>query len=164
MVKSKMTEVLNIYIYEGSENSFLINRVYSTKWLCSYDMLFYPFDTQSCYMLLTPSGNSATQLQLIPSNHTYSGDKELTQYFIRQSSMQLDTHNTTISVKVVLGRRLLGVFMTVYMPTILMNIVGHSTMYFKPFFFEAQVLRQLIFAFISLFLFLCLLSQGLCQS
>ena len=29
--------------------------------------------------------------------------------------------------------------MTVYMPTILMNIVGHSTMYFKPFFFEAQV-------------------------
>ena len=54
--------------------------------------------------------------------------------------------------------------MTVYMPTILMNIVGHSTMYFKPFFFEAQVFRQLIFAFISLFLFLCLLSQGLCQS
>ena len=54
--------------------------------------------------------------------------------------------------------------MTVYMPTILMNIVGHSTMYFKPFFFEAQVFHQLIFAFISLFLFLCLLSQGLCQS
>lgn len=39
----------------------------------------------------------------------------------------------------VLGRRLLGVFMTVYMPTILMNIIGHSTLYFKPFFFEAQV-------------------------
>ena len=38
-----------------------------------------------------------------------------------------------------MGRRLLGVFMTVYMPTILMNIVGHSTMFFKPFFFEAQV-------------------------
>ena len=98
--------------------------------------------------------------------------------------MQLDGDNTTVSVEVikafsipsfaqcsrtppfqvVLGRRLLGVFMTVYMPTILMNIVGHSTMYFKPFFFEAQVFRQLIFAFISLFLFLCLLSQGLCQS
>ena len=38
--------MLNIYIYEGSENPFLITRVYSTKWLCSYDMLFYPFDTQ----------------------------------------------------------------------------------------------------------------------
>ena len=41
-----ITKVLNIYIYEGSENPFLITRVYSTKWLCSYDMLFYPFDTQ----------------------------------------------------------------------------------------------------------------------
>ena len=41
--------------------------------------------------------------------------------------------------QVVLGRRLLGVFMTIYMPTILMNVVGHCTMYFKPFFFEAQV-------------------------
>ena len=39
-------KVLNIYIYEGSENPFLITRVYSTKWLCTYDMLFYPFDTQ----------------------------------------------------------------------------------------------------------------------
>jgi len=29
--------------------------------------------------------------------------------------------------------------MTIYMPTILMNVVGHCTMYFKPFFFEAQV-------------------------
>ena len=33
----------------------------------------------------------------------------------------------------------MGVFLTIYMPTILMNIIGHSTNYFKPFFFEAQV-------------------------
>ena len=38
-----------------------------------------------------------------------------------------------------MGRRLLGVFMTVYMPTILMNIIGHSTNYFKHFYFEAAI-------------------------
>ena len=32
-----------------------------------------------------------------------------------------------------------GTFMTIYMPTILLNIIGHSTNYFKPFFFEAVV-------------------------
>merc|ERR1719397_2296512 len=52
LVRSSMEQVLNIYIYEGSENPFLITRVYSTKWLCSYDMLLYPFDTQSCLMRL----------------------------------------------------------------------------------------------------------------
>ena len=55
--------------------------------------------------------------------------------------------------QVVLGRRLLGVFMTVYMPTILMNIVGHSTMYFKPFFFEAQVFQKISFDLTLNFLF-----------
>ena len=42
-------------------------------------------------------------------------------------------------VKVVMGRRLLGVFMTVYMPTILMNFIGHSTNYFSEMYFEATI-------------------------
>ena len=42
-------------------------------------------------------------------------------------------------VKVVMGRRLLGVFMTVYMPTILMNLIGHSTNYFDQMYFEATI-------------------------
>ena len=42
-------------------------------------------------------------------------------------------------VKVVMGRRLLGVFMTVYMPTILMNLIGHSTNYFGQMYFEATI-------------------------
>ena len=73
--------------------------------------------------------------------------------------MKLGPDNTTVEVEVVLGRRLIGklfrsfsppyqppdryyvkgTFMTIYMPTILLNIIGHSTNYFKPFFFEAVV-------------------------
>ena len=90
----------NIYIYKGAENPLLISRVYSTKWLCTYDMLYYPFDTQRCSLLLVPSGNTATQLQLVPGNHTYSGNRELTQYFIRQSSIQMEADNMTLSVEV----------------------------------------------------------------
>ena len=33
-------------IYSGAENTLKITRVYSTKWLCDYNMLWYPFDTQ----------------------------------------------------------------------------------------------------------------------
>ena len=44
-----------------------------------------------------------------------------------------------IKVKVVLGRRLLGTILTVYIPTILVVIISHMTNYFKPFFFEAVV-------------------------
>ena len=36
----------NVYVYLGEENTLKISRVYSTQWLCDYDMLYYPFDTQ----------------------------------------------------------------------------------------------------------------------
>ena len=60
-------------------------------------------------------------------------------YISRSSEMRLGSNNQTVEVEVVLGRRLIGTFMTIYMPTILLNIIGHSTNYFKPFFFEAIV-------------------------
>ena len=44
-----------------------------------------------------------------------------------------------VEVRVVLGRRLLGTLLTVYIPTILLITISHMTNYFKPFFFEAIV-------------------------
>ena len=41
--------------------------------------------------------------------------------------------------KITLGRRLLGTLLTIFLPTVLLNIIGHSTNYFKDFFFEAVV-------------------------
>ena len=46
---------------------------------------------------------------------------------------------TVLIMEVVLGRRLLSIILTCYIPTILLNIISHSTNYFKPFFFEAIV-------------------------
>ena len=45
----------------------------------------------------------------------------------------------TVEVKVVLGRRLTSNIMTIFMPSILLNIIGHSTNYYKPKYFEAGV-------------------------
>ena len=38
-----------------------------------------------------------------------------------------------------LGRRLLSIILTVFAPTVILNIVGHSSNYFKEFFFEAVI-------------------------
>ena len=42
-----------------------------------------------------------------------------------------------VAVNIWLGRKLLSVITTVYTPTVLLNIIGHITHYFKPFFFES---------------------------
>merc|ERR1712106_1169117 len=44
-----------------------------------------------------------------------------------------------VRVFVVLGRRLLSNTLTVYLPTFLLIMIGHLTVYFKPYFFEAII-------------------------
>ena len=110
-------------------------------------------------MILSPTGISKTFVKLASRNHIYSGPTELTQYFVRSSTMRL-VSNLTVEVEVVLGRRLIGTFMTIYMPTILLNIIGHSTNYFKPFFFEAVVTVNLTVMLVLTTMFVGV-SQGL---
>ena len=76
------------------------------------------------------------------NGHTYEGPVELTKYFVRNTQMfpePLKGEQQAIVYEATLGRRLLGNLLTIFLPTILLNIIGHSTNYFKPFFFEAVV-------------------------
>ena len=72
----------------------------------------------------------------------YSGPLELTQYFIKKKVFlnRIDEKGVEIlHVDVYLGRRLLSIILTVFAPTVILNIVGHSSNYFKEFFFEAVI-------------------------
>ena len=71
----------------------------------------------------------------------YSGPTELTQYFVKSYNMTKAKFDQFegIRVHVVLGRRVLSNFLTIYLPTILLNVIGHTSIFFKPFFFEAIV-------------------------
>merc|ERR1719445_1132745 len=44
-----------------------------------------------------------------------------------------------VVVTITMGRRLLGTFLTIFFPTILLNVIGYSTNFFKEFFFEAVI-------------------------
>ena len=105
---------------QGEENPFVLSRVYDVDWICEYDMAWYPFDTQSCGMVFEVShslstncqkqtflpqteGNSGEFVELVLSGLEYTGPKDLTQYFIRNTSMALGVRNE-VEVTVVLGR------------------------------------------------------------
>ena len=100
-------------------------------------------------MLFDTEGNSGEFVELVPSELNYLGPQDLTQYFIRQTSIN-STATGYIKVEVVLGRRLLGTILTVYIPTMLLVIIAHMTNYFKPFFFEAVVAVNLTVMLVSL--------------
>ena len=68
---------------------------------------WYPFDTQTCNMILEPDGNSGEFIEILNDGLEYLGPSDLTQYFIRTTGMSR-TEFGSLMVVVVLGRRLLG--------------------------------------------------------
>ena len=80
------TEAYTINIYPGSGNRLRLTRIYSTQWLCNYNMLYYPFDTQKCPLELSFNEDLETSnsvLRLVEGFEKYSGPTELTQYFVK---------------------------------------------------------------------------------
>ena len=75
-------------------------------------------------------------------NLEYSGPLDLTQYYIKKKTFLERTDEKGMEilfVDIYLGRRLLSMILTVFAPTVILNIVGHSSNYFKEFFFEAVI-------------------------
>ena len=131
----------DIDIYRGSENSITLSRLYNIDFFCDYDMRWYPFDAQTCFMVTKLGGGSEELLSLTPGLLKYLGPEELTQYYVKKYSIgetRLETAKG-LSISITFGRRLLGTLLTIYLPTILLNMIGHATNFFKPFFFEAVV-------------------------
>ena len=131
----------DIDIYKGSENSITLSRLYNINFFCDYDMRWYPFDAQTCFMVMKLGGGSEELLSLTPGLLKYLGPEELTQYYVKKYSIGGNRLETTkgLAISITFGRRLLGTILTVYLPTILLNVIGHATNFFKPFFFEAVV-------------------------
>ena len=130
----------DIEVYTGSENFITISRVYSIKYFCEYDMRWYPFDQQICTIDMVLDGVLDNYAHLVPGQLKFSGAKELTQYFVRSFKISKRNINNkgALIVSITLGRRLLGTFLTVYFPTILLNVIGHATNFFKQFFFDVR--------------------------
>ena len=131
----------DIDIYKGSENTISISRLYNIEFFCDYDMRWYPFDAQTCYMVMRLGGGAEKLVSLVPGDLTYQGPEELTQYYVKNFMIGETMLNDVkvLRVSITLGRRLLGTILTIYLPTVLLNIIGHATNFFKPFFFEAVV-------------------------
>ena len=104
-------------------------------------MAWYPFDIQTCSIEMQLDGVLDNYADLLPGGVEFTGPQELTQYFVKDyqiKSGKIQAKHAVV-VSVTLGRRLLGTFLTIFFPTILLNLIGHATNFFKEFFFEAVV-------------------------
>ena len=130
--------------------------------ICEYQMNWYPFDTQVCSMVISVSEDLNDFITLESNGQEYLGPVELTQYFVRNTevvtSILQDGHQA-VTGRITLGRRLLGTILTVFFPTVLMNVVGHAANYFKSFFFEAVISINLTVMLVLMTMFISVSQQ-----
>ena len=150
---SDSTVLKNIYIFNGDINDIEMTKILETAYICTYNMGLYPFDTQTCSMDLLPTTNLEDFCFLKSGLFNYTGPNELTQYFLKKSFMRntVISGRNGVSIFIILGRRLLSNILTIYLPTVLLNLIGHLTTYFKPYFFEVNLISS--FTVLSFFNF-----------
>ncbi len=132
----------NARLFKGGENAITLSRVYSSKFICEYDMAVYPFDSQRCSAIFILKGNAGNLLRLSAADTAYLGPIDLPQYFVMDTTIAeivVPPDVGAVKVEIVFGRRILSTMLSSYLPTFLICLMSFSTNYFKPFFFEAVV-------------------------
>lgn len=61
-------------VFEGSRNPIVLSREFYQEFTCDFDLTWYPFDRQVCFMNFTVQGQTARSLILRPENR--EGRKE----------------------------------------------------------------------------------------
>merc|ERR1712224_47073 len=70
---SSLKEIQNDHIYKVEENELILSQVYTTQFICEYDLRNYPFDVQKCSMIFIMQGNSGNFVKLIKNQLQYLG-------------------------------------------------------------------------------------------
>ena len=63
--RSKITEIYNNHVYAGHENELKLSRIYTTGFICHFEMALYPFDVQECNMIFIMKGSMLLAVQYI---------------------------------------------------------------------------------------------------
>ena len=126
---SDRTQFRNKRLFKGDENIIDYQRQFTTRWVCNFDMRWYPFDKQICTMEILESDPFMT---LIPSSVTYLGPMELTQHIVKGVAIcpVAVRKRTGIVVEVSFSRPLLGTTLSVFMPTTILLVLSQMVRVF----------------------------------
>ena len=116
-------------LFKGEENVIENQRQFTVRWVCDFDMRWYPFDNQKCFIKMNPHESS---VMLKPSSVTYQGPKELTQHIVKNVSIcqAIIKGKLGIIVEFSLGRPLFGTTLSVFMPTSILLILSQMVRVF----------------------------------
>ena len=140
-----VTDIDNALMFSGDENSHYISKEYTVLWNCDFNMMWYPFDTQTCPMQFKILNEFADRVKLNPQHLAYSGPMDLTQYMVIQSIMCEASigEYEGVEVNISLGRPLISDILTVFIPTIILLTISHISKVYEERYIDMVVMVNL---------------------
>ena len=71
-------------------------------------------------------------------NFSYTGPKDLRDYTIRKTSMS-SVNDGRLQVEMTIDRKLISLILTTFLPTIILNTIGHMSNYFNDHYFDVYM-------------------------
>ena len=141
----EVTDVDNAFIFSGEENSHYLSREFTILWNCDFNMMWYPFDTQTCAMQFKIINEFADRVKLNPQHLAYSGPTDLTQYVVMRSIMCQASvgEYEGVEVNISLGRPLISNILTVFIPTIILLTISHISKVYEQRYIDMVVMVNL---------------------
>ena len=139
---SDIQDLENKYIFTGDSNAILYERYYHETFECHFHLHWYPFDTQVCHIDIKPASELDEIVQFQAGNFEYKGPVDITEFTLKNISME-DTGDR-LRVTMTIQRKLLSLILRIFIPTIILNIIGHMSNYYKA-------VLNLIFNFFLMF-------------
>ena len=136
-MRSDRSSSENKMVYSGEDNPLKYSRFYNIVFKCNFEMHWYPFDSQLCTMVIITKDGMEKFLELNPVSLKYLGPQELQEYLVKNAEIKLVKGK--VEVQFQLGRQILSIVLTSFIPTIILNLIGHTSNYFKEFFFESVI-------------------------
>ena len=158
---SKTDENENIQYFAGTENPLELFRFYNQRFLCNYQLKWYPFDVQKCLLVMEIKGAYSPFVNLVVDDLVYTGEEILAQYSVIDTLMTKkdDEKIQKVQVEIILGRQLFGVLMNVFIPTIVLGLISYSTNFYKDEYFETVIAINLTTMLVIVTLFVSVSGQ-----
>ena len=123
------TNLAEVAIYSGSENGINFNKHYHLKFKCNFDLQKFPFDSQTCYMILRTLKNSQKFINLINSTLDYLGPSDVEDFHIQKVEFVRETFFCA-KVKIKFKRRIDKHVLSTYLQSLCILITAQVKSHF----------------------------------
>lgn len=102
---------------------------------CILFLRWYPFDKQYCKIEISLYSELLDFVKFKVDNFSYVGPEDLRDYAVRNTSMSR-VNDGRLQVEIKTDRKLISLILTTFIPTIILNTIGHMSNYFNDNSFD----------------------------